>query len=67
LYIDTPDVVWASKQLLGVCVHNGGPRTIHLPRAAKVRDLYEGTTLGDGGDSFEADFAPDATRLFAIE
>ena len=67
LYIDTPDVVWASKQLLGVCVHNGGPRTIHLPRAAKVRDLYDGTTLGDGGDSFEADFAPDATRLFAIE
>ncbi len=67
LYIDTPDVVWASKRLLAVCVNNGGPRTIHLPRAANVRDLYGGTALGDGVESFEADFAPKATRLFALE
>jgi hypothetical protein len=67
MYIDTPDVVWASRQLLAVCVNNGGKRTIRLPRAAKVRDLYRGTEIFDGATSFQVDFAPRTTRLFAVE
>ncbi len=42
-YVDTEDVVWASRDLLAVSVHQAGPRTIHLPRTADVSDLYEGS------------------------
>lgn len=66
-YIDTEDVVWASKSLLAVCVKDGGKRTVRLPRAANVRDLYSGEFVGKGIIAFEAGFADHATRLFVIE
>ncbi len=66
-YIDTEDVVWASKELLAVCVKDAGKRTVRLPKQATVRDLYSGEVVGKGADAFEADFADRATRVFVVE
>jgi hypothetical protein len=66
-YIDTEDVVWASKSLVAVCVKDAGPRTVRLPKRADVRDLYSGEVIGKGVTAFEADFADRATRVFAVE
>ena len=66
-YIDTEDVVWTSKELLAVCVKDAGKRTVRLPAKADVRDLYSGEVIGTDIQSFEADFADRATRVFVVE
>ena len=66
-YIDTEDVVWASKSMVAVCVKDAGKRTVRLPNKANVRDLYSGETVGKGVTSFEAGFADRATRVFVVE
>ena len=67
-YIDTEDVVWASRNLLGVCVKDAGKRVIRLPaKASTVRDLYSGQVLGKEVTSFDADFADRATRVFVVQ
>jgi len=66
-YIDTEDVVWASKSMVAVCVKDAGKRVVRLPRKANVRDLYSGESVGQGVDAFEADFADRATRVFVME
>ncbi|MEI6501538.1 MAG: hypothetical protein WCP21_11020, partial [Armatimonadota bacterium] len=65
-YIDTPDVVWASRDLLAVCVKDGGRRTIRLPRKCDVADLYTGAESAKGVTAFEADFADRVTRVFRL-
>ncbi len=67
LYVESEDVVWASRQLLAISVKEAGTRKITLPRKANVRDLYRGTKIGDGIESFSADFEDRATRVFVIE
>lgn len=67
LYIDTPDVVWAARDLLAVCVKEPGPRRIALPREATVSDLYSHETVAEGESGFTADFGDRATRLFAVQ
>jgi hypothetical protein len=67
LYVDTEDVVWASKELVAVCVKDGGERTVRLPAKATVRDLYTGELLGKNVREFRARFDDRATRLFATE
>ena len=66
-YIETEDVVWASREMLAICVHQPGKRKITLPRAATVHDLYAGQEIAKGTASFEADFDPNATRVFLLE
>lgn len=66
-YIDTEDVVWASKRMVAVCVKDGGKRTVRLPKKSNVRDLYSGEVIGRGIASFEAQFAERATRVFVVE
>lgn len=66
LYIDTEDVVWASKDLLAVSAKAPGPRTIRLPRTAVVTDVYTGKPVADATRSFETDFADRQTRLFRL-
>jgi hypothetical protein len=66
-YIDTEDVVWASKSLVAVCVKEAGKRTVRLPEKADVRDLYSGEVVGNGVKSFEADFPDRATRVFVLD
>lgn len=67
LYIDTDDVVWASRDLLAVSVHRPGPRTIRLPRTADVSDLYAGTVVARRVDAFQADFPDRGTRVFVLQ
>lgn len=66
-YIDTEDVVWASEQMVAVCVKDAGKRTVRLPKKRDVRDLYSGEVVGKGVASFEADFSDRATRVFVLE
>jgi hypothetical protein len=67
LYVDTQDVVWADRDLVAVCVREGGERTIHLPRRADVADLYTGAEVARGATDFRADFKPLATRVFVLK
>ena len=66
-YAPPGDVVWATKDLVGVSVHQAGLRTITLPRPASITDLYTGVHLGDNLRSFHADFADRATRVFTLK
>lgn len=66
VYIDTPDVVWASCDLVAVCVKEPGRRTIKLPGRRDVSDFYSGAEVSKGTNSFEADFADRATRVFRL-
>ena len=66
-YTPPGDVVWTTKDLVGVSVHKAGPRTISLPRSATVTDLYNGARLGDNLRSFQADFADRTTRVFVLQ
>lgn len=65
-YVDTEDVVWASRELVAICVKEGGRRVVRLPRSSTVRDLFSGQEIGTGIKSFDADFEPRATRLFEV-
>jgi len=67
LYLETDDIVWATRDVLAVSVKDPGTRTIRLPRKAKVRDLYAGKTVGETIDSFQAEFRSRATRVFVLE
>ena len=67
LYVETDDVVWATRDLVGVSVKESGTRIIRLPRKAKVRDLYSGKPIGQAIDHFQAEFPSRATRVFVLE
>lgn len=66
-YIETEDVVWANRDMVAVCVHQPGPRTITLPGTATVRDLYTGEEIAKSAHRFEASFEPNATRVFVLQ
>ncbi len=66
-YIDTPDVVWAARNLIGVSVKEPGSRTIKLRAPATVQDLWTGETLAAGAKEFTTDFADRATRVFVLK
>ena len=67
-YIDTPDVVWANQSMLAVCVDKPGPRTIKLPRPAKVTELYSNKVISaEPVTSFTVDFPENATLLFKLD
>jgi hypothetical protein len=65
-YIETEDVVWASREMVAVCVKEPGPRKIALPRPAFVRDLYSSQEIAKSANSFEASFGRRSTRLFEL-
>ncbi len=64
-YLDTPDVIHATRGLLAVSVKEPGKRTIHLPRAGRVTDLLTGRPLGSGS-KVTVDFAALSSRLLGI-
>jgi hypothetical protein len=66
LYVDTPDVVWASRDLVGVSVAEPGVRGLRLPRAATVTDLYSGAELGRSTAELSVDFDARQTRVFVL-
>lgn len=67
LYIETPDVVWAARDMVSVSVKDPGTRTIRLPEPRDVRDLYTGQEVAPRTGEFSADFADRATRVFVLE
>ena len=67
-YIETPDVVWANKSMLAVCVDKPGPRRITLPRPAKVTELYSSKVISaEPVTTFTIDFQENATLLFKLD
>lgn len=66
LYLDTPDVVWASRDLLAVCVKEPGRRSIRLPGQRDVSDFYTGAEVAKDANAFDADFGDRATRVFRL-
>lgn len=66
-YTAPGDVVWATKDLLGICVQHAGPRTIEFPRSATITDLYTGAHLGKNLRRMQTDFGTNATRVFVIQ
>ena len=67
-YIETPDVVWANKSMLAVCVDQPGKRAIKLPRLAKVTELYSNKVISaEPVKTFTVDFPENATLLFRLD
>lgn len=66
LYIDTEDIVWACRDLLAVSVHEGGARTVRLPRRCRVVDLWTEQTLSQNSAVFEVNIPAKATGLFRL-
>ena len=46
LYVDSSDVLWATRGMFALSVDQPGPRTVRLPAAANVTDLYDGKSVG---------------------
>ena len=65
-YVRTEDVVWASRDMLAICVREQGLRKIALPRRATVRDFYTGQELARSTEAFEVKFDARATRVFRL-
>ncbi|MBR6471245.1 MAG: beta-galactosidase [Victivallales bacterium] len=67
-YITSADQVWATKGLLGVCVKEGGAKTIALKSPGQVRDALSGEVFFTDADGvFTVEFTPRSTRLFYLE
>jgi len=66
-YIDTDDVVWATRETLAITVNEPGRRTIRLPRPARIIDVFSGAVVVEDASSFDADFQAGGTRLYRLE
>ena len=65
IYSDAGDVLYASRQLLGVHTAAGGRRTLRLPRPVEVvQDLFETRTVARNAVEFEVTLPPASTSLF---
>jgi hypothetical protein len=65
LYGDKGDVLYATRDLLGVHTVAGGKRTFLLPREVEiVYDLFGKAMIAQDVDSFEVDLKPATTAIF---
>ena len=65
LYSEAGDVLYASRDLLGVHTVAGGRRTFRLPRrVAAVRDLFTGKIIVRNTASFTVTLAPASSELY---
>jgi hypothetical protein len=67
IYCDNDDFVAANDWMLCVCAASDGPRTIRLPRKAKVVDALTGETVKRRAASFEIDMKYGETRVWRLE
>jgi len=67
LYADLGDVVYANKSFLSLTVNDGGKRTIHLPYAVDVYDLFDDKLVGTQITEFSVDMPEKSTKLWRIE
>lgn len=68
-YVESGDQVWASPEVVAVCVREGGEKRIQLPeKASRATDMLNGEVFPvDGEGVFYAPFDPLATRVFLLE
>ncbi|MGN0867713.1 MAG: beta-galactosidase [Oligosphaeraceae bacterium] len=69
-YVESGDQVWASPEVLAVCVKDGGEKRISLPDKTlrRATDLMSGEVFPvDEEGVFYVRFAPLATRVFHLE
>ncbi len=66
LYIDTEDIVWASRDLLAISVNAAGPRTVRLPRPCRVVDLWSGQHVADNTAEFTVEIPEKGTALLRL-
>jgi len=65
IYSGAGDVLYASRQLLGVHTAAGGGRVFRLPAAVEVvHDLFEDKRVAADAAEFEVSLAPASTSLF---
>lgn len=65
IYSDDGDVLYASRELLGVHTIAGGRRRFTLPRAAgEVIDLFANRVVARGASHFEVELAPASTAFY---
>jgi hypothetical protein len=67
IYCDNDDFVAANDWMLCVCAASDGPRTIRLPRKAKVVDALTGETVKRRALSFEVEMQYGETRVWKLE
>ncbi|MFN0171708.1 MAG: hypothetical protein ACKV22_35285 [Bryobacteraceae bacterium] len=65
IYSDEGDVLYATRELLGVHTVSGGPRRLRLPRAAaEIVDLFAGKVVARGTSVFDVELPPASTVLY---
>ncbi len=65
LYNEDGDVLYATREMLGVHTAGGGDRVYRLPeKVAQVYDLFEKREIARDTDEFRVELAPASTRLF---
>jgi hypothetical protein len=67
LYIDSYDVVWATRGVLALSVDRPGRRTLRLPTAANVTDLYETKSVGMNLREFTVEMPALETKIWRID
>jgi len=61
------DVIYANRSLVALCVSEPGPRSVHLPRACDVLDLFEGgKPIGRAVREFTVTLQHNQTKLFRL-
>ncbi len=72
-YVLSGDQVWASPDVVAVCVEEGGLKVVRLPAASRqpdthARDMLTGETFPvDAEGVFQVEFEPLTTRVFRLE
>jgi hypothetical protein len=67
IYCDNNDFVAANNGLLCVCAASDGPRTIRLPKKAKVVDALTGEVVKRHTAAFEVEMQYGETRVWKLE
>ncbi|MBN1347370.1 MAG: beta-galactosidase [Phycisphaerae bacterium] len=67
LYIDTPDVVYATESLIGIAFNQSGKRKVRLRRPARVWEAFSGRLVCNGVAEFTIDAGKHDTVLLRIE
>jgi len=67
LYNEEGDIIYASRDLLGVHTVSGGKRTFRLPeKAGHIYDMFRQETIAHNSDRFQVELEPVSTTLFYI-
>lgn len=67
IYSNEGDVIYATREMLGVHTVSGGPRRFQLPRAAvEVVDLFADRTVARDTAAFEVELPPASTALYLL-